>query len=191
MKSLQRSLKQVVLTASLTSLLTSCYRPLSETVTDTSAGINGSFEQIKNNLPVNWLCYTNKTISDSDFDLLIDTINYKEGKRSLKFGVRKCSNLGGNASPGIAQELTLATDKEYIISCWVKNNTSTFSINITGVDELHSSEGPKYISSESNKEWKKLEFKYKLPKEMKRLRIEISVLSPGTFWIDELTIGNN
>jgi len=64
-------------------LLSGCTR-MSEQIRDKTAGMNGSFEITKSGLPVNWLVYTPKTIPEGDYDLIIDTMEYKEGKQSLK-----------------------------------------------------------------------------------------------------------
>ena len=47
-------------------MLSGCIQ-MSEEETDASAGLNGGFEVSKNGLPVNWLVYTPKTVSDADF----------------------------------------------------------------------------------------------------------------------------
>ena len=78
--------------------------PMSETVVDKAAGMNGSFEVSKSGLPVNWLFYTKKTVPSGDFDILIDTKEFKDGKQSLKFAVRACSETGGRLSPGFCKE---------------------------------------------------------------------------------------
>ena len=52
---------------------------MSETIEDKSAGFNGGFEITKSGLPVNWQVYTPNTIKDSDFDIIIDTEDFKEG----------------------------------------------------------------------------------------------------------------
>lgn len=168
--------------------LSACFKPLSESISDKSAGMNGSFEQTKNHLPVNWLCYTTKTINNADFDINSDTVNFKDGAKSLYFNVRTCSNKGGNLSPGISQEITLTPGETYKIGCWIKNTSAKFSIKISGVDELNRSEGPVFESSETHANWEKVELTYTLPKNMKRLRIEVNVLSAGEFWIDDVRV---
>ncbi|MFY8172101.1 MAG: hypothetical protein ACOVJ4_05595, partial [Sphingobacteriaceae bacterium] len=67
-------------------------------IRDHSAGMNGSFEIVQNQLPVNWYFTRYKeTIeqndrSINDFDIISDTNDVKEGNRALKFVIRKCSN---------------------------------------------------------------------------------------------------
>lgn len=166
----------------------SCLKPMSETITDQNAGINGSFELVKNNLPYNWLVYTPTTIPDSDFHINFDSSTYKDGKQSLQFNVRKCSDAGGRFSPGISQEIPVTEGEEYKISCWIKNTGCKFSFKISGVAAFNGIEGPLFESSNTIEDWQNIEFNYKIPNKMKRLRLEISVLSPGTFWIDDVKI---
>ena len=71
-------------------LLCGC-SPMSEFVMDKNAGVNGSFEIVKSGLPVNWLIYTPRTVETGDFDLIIDTTEFKDGRQSLHFAVRECS----------------------------------------------------------------------------------------------------
>jgi len=82
--------------------LAGCVAPLlggstqmSEEIYDKTVGMNGSFEVTESGLPVNWLIYTPETIPTGDYDLIIDTTEYKDGRQSLKFLVRECSPTGG------------------------------------------------------------------------------------------------
>ena len=43
-------------------------------------------------------------------------------------------------------------------------------------------------SSASIPDWKLFEYDYKMPTEFSRIRIELNVLKPGSFWIDEIKI---
>lgn len=166
----------------------SCSKQMSESVTDESAGINGSFEQVKNNLPVNWLVYTPNTSGEGDFDFSFDTKNAKEGKQCLKLYVKTCSAKGGWHSPGIAQEIPVKVNEVYKISFWLKNSESTFIVNINCVNAKQESKRLTLNSSESVNEWRYYEYKYKVPNDMEKLRIEMNVIKPGTFWIDNFKI---
>src|SRR5437879_2814597 len=79
-------------------------KPMSETVREPAAGMNGSFEVTKSGLPVNWSVYTPRTVPAGDFDVVIDNTDFKDGKQSLKFVVRKCDPTGGRLSPGFFNE---------------------------------------------------------------------------------------
>ena len=80
---------------------------MSELIEDESVGMNGGFEHALEGLPVNWLVFTPETVKEGgDFDIILDTTDYKEGRQSLKFLVRECSAMGGWHSPGIAREIS-------------------------------------------------------------------------------------
>ena len=103
-----------VFTAVASSLLLGCEK-MSESVLDESVGLNGGFEVTKNGLPVNWLVYTPATIPTGDYDLVIDTVEYKEGKQSLKFVVRDCAPTGGWHSPGFSKEYEATSGVVYLV----------------------------------------------------------------------------
>lgn len=168
--------------------LVSCMKEMSESIRDESAGLNGGFEKTKNNLPFNWLVYTQNTSGSGDFSILIDSINAIEGKRCLHFSVKECSNKGGRFSPGISTEVKANTGSTYRITCKIKNQGSNFCIQVSGVNAFESSAGPELSSAESIPEWREIELKYTLAKNMEKLRLEINVLSAGDFYIDALEI---
>jgi hypothetical protein len=91
---------------------------MSESLIDECLGLNGSFEKAKNNLPTNWLVYTQNTTGEGDFNISFDTNDAKDGTQSLKLDVKKCSDKGGWYSPGIAQEIPVKVNEEYKISFW-------------------------------------------------------------------------
>ena len=117
----------------LASVLLSGCDEFSESRQDKTAGINGSFEVVESGLPVNWSVYTPKSIPTGDFDLIIDTIEYKDGKQSLKFLVRECSSRGGWLSPGLFQEYKATPGETYRVSFWVKNDGAEFRVGVSGV----------------------------------------------------------
>lgn len=163
----------------------------SEIVTDTSAGLNGGFEIVEEGLPVNWLMYTNKTVPNSDFEIVLDKKIVKEGTQSLRFDVLKCSSVGSWQSPGFTNEFfdsgKFEGDAKYKVSFWVKNNGATYKIAGGGVGAL---EGEMKLLIEDNEqidEWRLLEFEINVPKE-RWLRLELNIIQPGTFWIDDISI---
>jgi hypothetical protein len=166
--------------------LTSC-RQLSESVINESAGFNGGFEITEKALPVNWLVYTKNTAS-GDFDIITDTSIFREGKQSLKFQVRSCSDKGDRFSPGIAHEIDAKAGETYKVSFWIKNSGCEFYYKIRGVSAKHGDEVPMLISAEKTEEWKFIENQYTIPQGMNRLRFELNVLSPGSFWLDDVKI---
>lgn len=164
------------------------YAQMSETETDKSVGFNGGFEFSKNSKPVNWLLYTAKTTKTGDFDIVLDAKDYKSGTQSLYFNIRECSNIGGRYSPGIAQEIEAKPGDKYKISYWVKNINSEFVVKINGVSAFKKDTGPINRSSQTYHEWTQFEHEYTIANKMNRLRIELNILKPGKFWIDEITI---
>ena len=63
----------ICMSASLYFLLSGC-KPLSEQVLGEDNKMNGSFEIVKNDLPVNWYFYSPKIIRSGDFNIIIDTL---------------------------------------------------------------------------------------------------------------------
>src|ERR1039458_6744963 len=129
-------------------ILSGC-TPFSESISDRSAGMNGSFEITKNGLPVNWILYTPKTLPDADFDIIIDTTEFKDGRQSLKFSVRKCSGAGGLYSPGLDQEFDAKKGEVCKVSFWIKNIGSEFIVKISGVSALHGQDGPTFKTKDT------------------------------------------
>ena len=185
-----KSLFFLIISVIVTNILISCGAG-SECFRDKSAGINGSFEIVREGLPVNWLVYSPKTIPNSDFDIIIDTKEFKEGKQSLKFLVKKCSKIGGKLSPGIANEFKANAGDKYKISFWIKNIGTEFSFRIGAVTALNGVEGPVLKTKDTLMNWKFFEYEYTIPEKMERLRVEMNILSPGIFWIDDIRIINS
>lgn len=171
-------------------ILAGCNR-MSEKEIDASAGLNGGFEVSKNGLPVNWLLYTPNTVPSSDFTLSLDTVVFKEGKQSLRYDVNKCSSTGGRHSPGFTNEFfeigAFKGEGIYKIGFWIKNNKTKFRINAGAVSQLEGEMKILIESSEKIKVWKYFEFEIKIPHDQ-HLRMELNILNPGTFWIDDIQI---
>jgi hypothetical protein len=176
-------------------MLGSC-RGMSDRIEDKSAGMNGGFEVSENGIPVNWLIYSPNTLKDADFKIVLDTVIYKEGKQSLRFDIVKCSSRGGSASPGIHSEFFTSGQYEgpatYKLSFWVKNEGSTFKIFAGGVEAMGgdskvNSKSINEIHDEQISDWKLLEYHIDVPKD-RWLRMELNILKPGTFWIDDIQI---
>lgn len=167
--------------------LVSCMKPMSEVVTDTNSGFNGGFESFTNDLPVNWQCYTAQT-TGGNFKIIADKTNFKEGKQALLFDVTACEAAGGRLSPGIAREIPAKAGQTFTISYWVKSTGNKFKVKINGITETESDKGIEMICNDTLNEWKRFETTYTIPSNMKDLRIEINVLSPGKFWLDDVVV---
>lgn len=171
-------------------ILSGCNQ-MSEKETDSSAGLNGGFEISKNGLPVNWLMYTNNTVPEADFTIELDKDVFIEGKQSLKFDVKKCSTTGGSHSPGFINEFLdigkYQGEGIYKLSFWIKNHGTTFRVTAGGVSAM---EGEIKTLIEGNDEidnWKLFEYEVDVPKD-RWLQMQLNILQPGTFWIDDIKI---
>jgi hypothetical protein len=174
--------------ATVALLVRSCTMQMSETVQDKNAGMNGGFEYVEKGLPVNWLLYTQKTMGKGDFEISLDSRDFKEGLQSLKFTVRECSDQGDRFSPGLAQEFPANPGETYRISFWAKNQGSEFKVNIRGVNARNRDEGLIIQQTETIDTWRLFEYNYRIPENMSKLRFELNVLQPGVFWIDDIRI---
>jgi carbohydrate binding protein with CBM4/9 domain len=168
-------------------LVCGCNRT-SESVLDESAGMNGGFEITRSGLPVNWVVYTPKTLPTGDYDLIIDTAEYKAGKQSLKFVVRQCSADGGWHSPGFSKEYAATPGTRHTVGFWVKNDGAEFLAKIGGVTDTEGRYETIVRSRETIVTWKHYEHDYTMPQGFNKIRFELNILRPGTFWIDEVTI---
>jgi hypothetical protein len=161
---------------------------MSEIMVDKNAGMNGSFEYTKSGLPVNWLLYTPYTVPEGDFEIIVDTIEFKDGKQSLKFLVRECSATGGWYSPGFCNEYPAKSGETYRVTFWVKNDECQFAVRIGGVSPNKGQYDTIVDSKETIKLWKKYEYLYTIPQQMNAIRIEANIVQPGSFWIDDIRI---
>ena len=167
-------------------------------IRDQSAGMNGGFEIVQNQLPVNWYFTRYKeTIeqndrSINDFDIISDSNDVKEGNRALKFVIRKCSNKGMFQSPGLFQEFEVKSGATYRMSFWVKNNGTNFKIDIAAITLKGDSKEPNDVksisSNETFSEWKQYLIEKHIPSDLDRIRIDLTLLSPGIFQIDDVQL---
>jgi hypothetical protein len=165
-----------------------CHQPMSETVKGDTTTYNGGFEQVKDNKPVNWLLYTPATTRNGDFDITVDTTDHVEGRRSLRIAVRQCGDKGGRLSPGISQEIAATQGASYEVSYQLKNTGARYRIHITGVDAWNSDTGVTITNADTLQQWTSYKHSYTLPTHMKRLRIEVNVLSAGVLCIDDIVV---
>jgi hypothetical protein len=162
-----------------------------ERIVDHKAGINGSFEISAVGLPVNWSIYTQKVVPEGDFDIILDTTDFRDGKQSLKFQVRKCLPHGGWHSPGIFQEITAEPGDKFLVSWWQKNSGCAYKIVLTSynTDDLKDEQFLGFFEvSDTIQEWQKFESLCTLAVRQNQLRFQLNILSPGTFWIDGFQI---
>lgn len=191
MKTLEfKSKLNILIILSILMMSGSCNQ-MSEQIKDESAGMNGGFEVSKNGIPVNWLMYTPNTVPNADFKIVFDNEVYKEGKQSLRFDVVKCSSIGGVFSPGFTNEFSAIGRYEgeglYKLSFWAKNVGSTFKISAGGVSAMKGNMTVLIDEDAQISDWKLFEYQIAIPKD-NWLRMELNILQPGTFWIDDIQI---
>ena len=152
---------------------------MSEIEYDTSAGLNGGFELSSNGLPVNWLMYTPNTVPNADFEIVLDSVVFKEGKQSLRFDVAKCSNTGGWFSPGFTNEFfevgKYTGEASYKVSFWIKNRGAKYELSAGGVT---AKEGDMQVLISNNQdafEWEFLEYEIDVGAE-NHLRLQLNIL---------------
>jgi hypothetical protein len=168
-------------------LLLGCNQ-MSETQTDPTVDLNGGFEVSKKGIPVNWLMYTPNTVPDGKFEIILDKEEYKEGKQSLKFKVEECVSTGGWFSPGFTNQFDVEKESVQNLSFWLKNKGTEFRIMAGGVAPMTGDMKTLIQSSEEINDWKYYEFSVPISVEFDQLRLEVNILKPGTFWIDDLQI---
>ncbi len=178
----------LIMSSSLFLGLMSCSIQMSESKFNPTIGNNGNFEFVEENLPINWMVYTPKTVKNGDFKIAFDQADFKSGKQSLRFDVKACSEEGGWYSPGIAQEIPAKSGEEFSISFWVKNTGSDFSFNVAGVSTFGRGETTIIKPTNNTGEWIHYKTTYKMPEEMTKLHLEFNVLQAGTVWIDNVVV---
>jgi len=164
-------------------------RKMSELIEDESVGMNGGFEHARDGVPVNWLVYNSETVKEGgDFDIILDTKDFKEGRQSLKFLIRECSAIGGWHSPGIAREYPALSGETYLISLWVKSEGSAYLVRIGGVDAWNGDYETVDSFDPASDGWKLVEYEFTMPGEYETIRFELNALSPGSLWVDDVRI---
>lgn len=169
------------------SLAAGCRR-LSEEVRDPSVGRNGGFEHARGGLPVNWLVYSPRTVPGASFTLALDEDEHPEGERSLFFDVASCSSDGGWRSPGIAQEVPAEPGATYRVRFRVRSEGCAWSVRTGAVSAkrgaLETVEGTELADGA----WHEVSRELTIPPGLERLRFELSVLSPGRLWVDDVRV---
>ena len=176
----------VVICLSTVFILSSC-KKFSEHISDKESGLNGGFEVSQNGIPVNWLMYTANTVPNSEFEIVLDKDEFKEGVQSLNYSVVKCNSAGGWLSPGFTNQWIDRGEGTYEINFWIKNEGTSFKFSAGGVSPKG---GEMKLLVEENKDiktWTSYKYKVEVPKDMS-LRVELNILSPGSFWIDDFSI---
>lgn len=158
--------------------------------TNDSAGFNGGFEIVKAGLPVNWNLYY-PPIKQGDAQFSLDAVDAVEGKQSLKFTVQKADTRGGWTTAGLFQVVPASAKRSYKVSFWLKNQGCKVSLLIRSEKPKKSPPtkriilGAKEMGTDT---WRRFEYVYAVPKTYDNIRFEISIIQPGTLWIDDVRI---
>lgn len=155
--------------------------PKSETVEDPEAGANGGFEVFRDGLPAQWQVYTPRTVPTGAFLITSDSQIRVEGERSLRFDVQACAPDGGWRSPGIAQEWVVEPGV-HRVEVWVRSERAAARVRAGAVT---ASDGDVVDLPEVTVDgaWHRVEQEVDVPAGS-RLRFELSVVAPGTVWVD-------
>ncbi len=175
---------------SATVLLFSGCQSMSEKIIDKNAGLNGGFEVSQNGLPVNWLVYSTRTVPNADFKIILDRQTFKEGSQSLRFEVKQCVATGGWHSPGFTNEFSeigkFMGQARYKLSFWIKNDGAKYNVSAGAVTSMKG-DMKTLVENDQSDKWKMFEYKLEVPAEH-WLRLQLNILKPGTFWIDDIKI---
>ena len=171
-------------------ILTACGK-MSTMIKGDDNKMNGGFEIVKQNLPVNWTFYSPETVPSGDFKIIIDTTEFKEGKQSLKFLIRELDTLGGWHSPGFIQGFNAVGGETYKVSFWLMNQGSSLKISTVSGEYLKPKLGKRDTTISINfdiPDWKYFEYYFKIPPEVGMISLEVNILKPGSVWFDDIQI---
>lgn len=149
------------------------------------AGFNGGFEVWENGLPVNWIIYQPEN-KETRCRVVGDSTVRTEGKFSLRFDVSQTNGAPGRFSPGFTNEVDADTGECYEVSFKVKRNRAHWRLQLSAVDAHKGIAGPLATDEESDTGWTYQTVRMVMPPDMKRLRMELNIVSPGQVWIDDL-----
>jgi len=176
------------LSVALFLILSGC-KPLSEGIKGDDNKMNGGFEIVKNNLPVNWYFMSPEIIQSGDFSIILDTTEFKEGKQSLKFIIRKSPT--DSRSPGFFKGFNAMGGETYKISFWLKNKGSSLTIETVSQEYLKNRLGKRdttiFIDFDVP-DWKYYEYYFKIPPEVKNIYFDVKIYKPGSVWFDDIQI---
>lgn len=166
----------------------SVHAQFSECFKNPGAGVNGGFESLHNNLPVNWYLYTPATVKKGSFTVNSETDDVAEGKRALVFTVKDCSAEGGRFSPGLFQEFDVQPASSYRVRMKVKNDKALVKLRVLPVSaKQHGSVREQQISSTGGA-WREITLECKVQPEFSKIRIELSILSSGLVKLDDFAL---
>ena len=168
------------------------YEPMSFGKPSIGAGMNGGFEKTRPDLPVNWAFYGSKAYKNQQYQILLDRNEYTEGTQSLCFDVDTIQNTRYIwKNPGLLQTYRAIPGESYRIRFTYRNNGCHFRASIGSEKSRGAHQETLKETKESTLTWKTVEYSYTVPEEYRTIRFELSILSPGQFWIDDIRIEGN
>jgi hypothetical protein len=173
----------------LAALLAAC-ETISVREHDPEAGLNGGFETVRGELPVNWYFYSDP-LRDGSAEVALDTTDPIEGRRALRLTVRGARNEGRVRTPGLFQVVPAQRASSYRVSFW--SRTEGAPIRLVLRSERPEAASPPMTfdlppGDGDEHPWRRHEFVYVVPDGYENIRVEIRVSGPGTIWLDDLRI---
>ncbi|OGV31492.1 MAG: hypothetical protein A2020_02610 [Lentisphaerae bacterium GWF2_45_14] len=147
---------------------------------------NGNFEG-KNPI-ASWSEKTEKNSGKKDPEIVADTSIKKEGAQSLKITTHGKKDL----TILVASPVPVSKGKTYRISCWIKNNGSSFELrqDMIKANGQHIQERYKRnIATSGTFDWKYFETKVAVRENEKKMGFTVFAGgTPGTIWLDDFKI---
>lgn len=129
-----------------------------------------------------------QTTGYGEFSIYPNLTDKTEGKQSLSIEVQTCSDQGGRFSPGLAKEFEVTSGEMYVITFKVKQTETQSKITLHAVSAFQQSAEKVIHLNQPITQWQTYSLDYQVPDDMKKLRLEINVLKPGLFQLDEVQI---
>jgi hypothetical protein len=155
-------------------------------VSGSDFSFNGSFEESREGLPVNWAFFPNSK-SNPSFQFLIDSEEFVDGKHSLKLLVKKNGKIPGLRSCRVP----VKSGVSYKLSLLAKGEGASFKVNRILQDSWGKSNLRTDIifnTPKASTNWHKYEETLTVAEHESYLLLIILIDSPGTVWFDDIRL---
>lgn len=168
-------------------ILPSCLHTISPR--NSAAGLNLGFEHSKNGLPANWILYDPP---QSTYKITLDTVQFAEGKQSLRFDITRAASTGPLTYTGFTNEFIALTKGggRYTLRFRITNAGTRPEITVSAVKAKGNGNGPVPVRLQVPREvttWTLFEATIDVPPDH-WLKFETKIFEEGTFRIDDVTI---
>ena len=172
---------------------------------DASVDENGSFEVVRNGLPVNWFM-DRYAIRDGEVEFSLDPTEAVDGQQSLKLVVHAVDDHRW-AAPWFFRTGPAEPGATYAVSFWLKSTACVLDMVIRnegkdplfGFGKLSEAEREDFAAhppirrvigggETSADKWRQFRYVYRIPETDGSLRFELRVVRPCTLWIDDVRI---